>query len=203
MTALDIVVDVHPDGSLSASGEAQLAAHRRVLARGLAPGATLPLRVQQGAPLRSTRANALLWAVYGRVSLAYTEAGRAMHPEALHIWFKGLYLPAVAAEVERETGEVLDVERWIAMPDGSRHRTLTTTALTRGAFPLYLEHIAADDDVQAMGVDLSDLLGESRGVRSGRCDEPDELRTMPYPAPPVAPAPTREARPVRTYADLF
>lgn len=191
--SLDIVADLGADGRLSASAGRQVAAYLRTRARDVEAGCTVPVRVQIGTPLRSTRANNLYWAVLGRISLAYIDAGRPFHAEALHLWFKGLYLPAVAAEVEAETGEMLDVVRHIETPDGTVHRTLTTTALTRAAFPLYLERIASDDDVLGMGVDLSDLLEDARGLRSGKADESDELRLMEYPVEPPAPRSDRPA----------
>lgn len=185
MHTLDITADVTkgPDGraSVSASGSRQMRAHLDAAVRPLDVGDRLTVRFRQGPKLRTGAQNRLYRGPFlGRISLAYLDAGRAIPTDALHLYFKGIYLPAVAAEVERETGEVLDVERPYDFPDGRTTRTLTTTQLTVGAFSLYLDRIMSDDDVLAMGVDFSDLMDEARSVRSGKLAETDTERLVDY-----------------------
>jgi len=178
--ALDIVAEVGKDGRLSDASARIIRANLRQRTRHLDGAGTLDVRVTIGAPLRSSKANRLYWAVLGRIALAYMDSGRTIHTDALHLWYKGLYLPAIAAETEAETGEVLEVARVLTMPDGATRRTLTTRALTRAAFGVYLDRIASGDDVLALGVDLSDMMGEARTLRGGSVDESSDLASAPY-----------------------
>ena len=229
--ALDIVAELGPDGRLSKNARRQIAANLRARAAGLGDsadaraGETVDVRVRLSAPVRSTRANALYWAVLGRVALAFNEAGRLYTPDALHLYAKGELLPRVAAAALAETGEAVEYEDVLTLPSadgrpGRTVRTRTTTRLSRGAFSAYVRLIDYHFNAElGLAVDLSDLLDDVDGVRSGRIEEPDDLRTVPFddaPAPVSEPRTyrdgEREATPVRgqsageavrTLADLF
>ena len=182
MQALDTTVLVDGAGRMSAAGASRLAGHLRAVTAALDDDDTLDVRLQVGSPKRTTAQNRLLWQVYNRISDAYREGGRHFAPDTIHLYLKGAVLPLVAAEWERETGEMIEVEDFRELPNGATVRTLTTTGLTKGSFSLYLVRAQEHLIDAGLSLDLSDLLEEARGTREGGGTEPSELRTVPYDA---------------------
>lgn len=188
MKALDTLAEFDHRGNLSARAQARLTANLRgrADAAGLQPGETGTARLRVSGPVRSTAANNLYWACLERLALHLHEAGAETTKEGIHADAKGIFLPLVAAECLRETGEVVDyVVETVGLPprDGSapkRKTLLTTTTLSSYAFSLYLSHV--DGLAARYGCDLSDLLdGEDlTGYRSGRIEEPDGLDEVEY-----------------------
>ncbi|MEO0560082.1 MAG: hypothetical protein AAF170_18090 [Bacteroidota bacterium] len=181
MRHLDATFTLDASGHLSESGRRRIASHLRACAAHLDDGETMDVRVQVGSPKRSTAQNRLYWAVVARIQLAFLDAGHHYTTDALHVYLKGVLLETVCAEYEGETGEVLECVRILTMPDGTEVRTLTTTALTKPAFSLYLmrieEHMI---DTLGVPVDLSDLMDEARSTRQGKISEPSDLETIPF-----------------------
>lgn len=159
--SLDFIARVDDDGRLSRA--AALRVKHNLAARA---GGEVRIRVSE--PVRSPKQNAFYWLQLGRIAGAYADAGLDYSAELLHRWYKIRFLPAVAAELERETGEAVDYVRVHAYPDGSEERVYTTTRLSRDAFSLYMEHVRAEAEAE-LGLSLDDTPG---GLRSGRILEP-------------------------------
>ena len=211
---------VNGRGVLSASAQQALDRHLDARVRHLEDGQETPGRVKVTGTTRSTAANNLYRGPWmEKVLVAFAKAGKAFTDEDIHIYLKPRVLPRLAQEWLEMTGEEVDYEDWHSFPDGSSHRTLTTTRLTPGQFSMWLMMGTAHLQVDlGLDVDVSDVLDEAGTpeapkLKSGRIDEagrsryfryPEEetapLSDEPFASPPApgdepAPGPLHEARP--------
>lgn len=131
---------------------------------------------------RSTKANALCWKCYERISEHYAAGGQPVTKEGLHMAYKERFLPIVAHEAREATGEDVDYEMRHLRPDGRAVVTLTTTRLSPFAFSLFMQMV--DMAAGRVGCDLSDLLDPEnlRAYKSGSVEDrgTDEV---PYVSP--------------------
>lgn len=111
-----------------------------------------PTRVTIGEPVRTRPQDRLYFAYLNRISLAYFESGRPLTKDDLHRDYKRALLPIVAASIEQATGEVVNIGHTYRSRSGDEETEYSITGLTKAAMSLYIDLIAADDDVVAMGV---------------------------------------------------
>ena len=159
--ALDFVARVSDDGKL-VNRE-----HVRRLAVNLRGRAGGEVRIRLSEPVRSPRQNRYYWSMLGRISAAYEAAGESYSAELLHRWYKIRFLPVVAADLLRETGEEVEYVTEHRYPDGQTERVYTTTALSRDAFRVYCDMIRAEAETE-LGLDLDEVPAK---LRSGRIYE--------------------------------
>ena len=113
-----------------------------------------PTEIRVGEPVRTRKQDGTYFLFLERISLAYLDAGRLMPKDTLHRYFKALYLPAVKAEIERDTGEMIDIGPVYDYPDGTSEQDYSIKKLPKNAMAIYIDRIASDDDVMLMGVQV-------------------------------------------------
>ena len=158
--ALDFSCDVDDDGRLPKS-------RQRVIRDNLLARAGGEVRIRVTNPTRSTQANRFYWgAVVAPVSAFLSAAGTPKPGWALHEYHKGLFLPALAAELLEETGEVVDFAEE-AEVGGVVHRRLSSRKLDSGTFSRFCEMVMGHWG--AMGCDFPEVAMPTRG---GQIHEP-------------------------------
>ena len=188
MASWTIPAQIDHTGTLSKRARAQVKAHLRKKAEPMEEGETRDVELTVSDPVRSMPQHRLYFAIIGRIVLALDEAGYTNEEQKrrVHAHMKLTHLELVAAEVERETGEVEDIGGLVELFGGRTAYTLTTTRLSKAGYSLFIERVASDDVTLGSGADISDLLAETRDlmasgkIRSGRIMESSEEATMDF-----------------------
>lgn len=99
---------------------------------------------------RSLTQNNLLWAVLTQISNQLELAGKKYSPEAWHEYFKQLFMPELADELEELVKNHATYQKWDYLPNGDRILKASTTDLTTKGFSEYIEQIYAFASIEGV-----------------------------------------------------